>query len=566
MSALRESLRQTETSRWAVAKAVLAGTMALGSAVGLAAVAAWLIAKAAEMPSPADIALAAVIVRFFGISRGVFRYVERLASHDTALRGVVTLRTRTYDRLAASGASTVLGLRRGDIVARLGADLDAVGDAVVRAIIPSWVALTVSTLSVAIVAYFSPLAAASLAVGLVASAVLPSVLTARSTRIASDAGVQAQVQVTTVVQSALESASEHQVWGTGHAVRAELEQANRKAEAAADKAAVPAALSAGLQSFFAGASLVAGVAIGVLAVRDGDLAGPGGAVIALLPLAAFEAVGALPTAVTQYFRSRVAAERIEAMIGTRPGEVARGTATSSPESAPAAPASPASSAGARLGPVPTLKLSGLSAAWPTTPTREGSLPTAPLTAAVAPGHSLAVVGRSGIGKTTLLLTIAGALAPNAGSVTLDGSAVTMADTGPTIAMTPEDAHVFGTTVLENLRVARGELTPDDAHAALDAVGLSNWLRSLPEGLDTELGSGGNSISGGERRRLLLARALVSPAPIHLIDEPGEHLDSVGVIALRAVIATLRAQGRTVVIVTHDLSLLDLVDQTVSLDD
>lgn len=563
MNALRAALRETGTSRWAIVKAVGAGTFALGSAVGLAAVAAWLIAKAAQMPSPADIAVAAVIVRFFGVSRGLFRYLERLASHDAALRGVVTLRTRTYDALAGAGARTVLGLRRGDIVARLGADLDAVGDAVVRALIPAWVALTVSVLSVGIVAYFSVLAAASLALCLAGAAILPAILTARSTRIASDAGVAAQVRVTAVVQSALESASEHRVWGTGGAVRDELADANDHAEHAADRAAVPAAWAAGLQSLFSGAALVAAVAIGVLAMRDGDLTGPAGAVVALLPLAAFEAVGALPAAVTQYFRSRTAAQRIAAMTDANPVERSRGQAHSLTPDAMAAPP-PNASAPPSLT-VPMLTLTGLQAAWPLTRQREASTPSVPATVTVAPGHCLGIVGRSGIGKTTLLLTIAGALVPYRGEVSLDGEPVTAIDTGSRIAMTPEDAHVFGTTVLENLRVAHGQVSADEARWALDAVGLSPWLEALPRGLDTELGSGGNSISGGERRRLLLARVLVTPAPIHLIDEPGEHLDTAGVQALRAVLMKLREQGRTVVIVTHDLSLLDLADETVSLD-
>jgi ATP-binding cassette subfamily C protein CydC len=133
-------------------------------------------------------------------------------------------------------------------------------------------------------------------------------------------------------------------------------------------------------------------------------------------------------------------------------------------------------------------------------------------------------------------------------------------------MTPEDAHLFGTTLLENLRVANGTTTEDQARAALEAVQLGAWLDSLPDGLHTALGSGGNTVSGGERRRLLLARALLSPAPIHLIDEPAEHLDADGVDALRSLVAAMRAQGRSVVIVTHDLGILDVVDRVVTLDE
>ncbi|WP_228374198.1 thiol reductant ABC exporter subunit CydC [Demequina phytophila] len=537
---LREAIRDTGVSRWAIVRAVLAGTMALGSAVGLSAVAAWLIAKAAQMPSPADVALAATIVRFFGVSRGLFRYLERLASHDAALRGVVTLRERAYDRLASSGARTVLGLRRGDIVARMGADLDAIGDAVVRAIVPLGVAATVSAISIAIVAALLPIAGIALAACLILAGVVPALLTARSARIAADAGSRAHVEVTAASLSAMDGATEHRVWGTGAEAAAALRTADRDAEQAHELAARPAAWAAGFQALFSGVALVALVALGVLAVRNGDLDGPGAAVVALLPLAAFEAVGAVPAAVMQYFRSAAAARRLAELADREAADPA-----------PAVRKVPAAS---------SLALDALSVAWP------GMEPTRPVTAAVGPGHVLAVVGRSGVGKTTLLTTVAGALPPASGAVTVDGVPASPAHTGTTVAMTAEDAHVFGTTVLENLRVARGDVTEEQAWDALGVVGLDAWVRGLPAGLHTELGTGGRSVSGGERRRLLLARAGLAPAPVILIDEPAEHLDDAGADALRALVSRMRAEGRTVVLVTHDLTLLDLADAVVSLDD
>ncbi|WP_227589881.1 thiol reductant ABC exporter subunit CydC [Demequina pelophila] len=533
---LARALRDTGVRPWPVIRAVLAGTMALGSAVGLAATAAWLIARAAQMPSPADIALAATVVRFFGISRGLFRYLERLASHDTALRGVVELRERAYDRLAASGARTVLGLRRGDLVARMGADLDAVGDAVVRALIPVGVAVTVSTIAVAIVGVITPVAGVALAACLLLAAVVPAVLTHRSARIAAVAGTRARAEVTATALSAMDGAAEHRVWGETRAAASALEDADRDAEHAQELAARPAALAAGSQALFSGLALIALVAIAILAVQSGELGGPLAAVVALLPLAAFEAVDAVPAAAMQYHRSAAAARRLSAFDGAGAGSDADRHRASS-----------------------TLDLDGLRAAWP------GMEPTRPVTATVRPGEVLAVIGRSGVGKTTLLTTLAGALEPASGSVRLDGEPAGEADTGVVAAMTAEDAHVFGTTVLENLRVARGDVSEAQAWDALDLVGLAPWVRGLPDGLETEVGPGGHSVSGGERRRLLLARAALSPAPVQLIDEPAEHLDDDGATALRAMVARWRGQGRTVVLVTHDHSLLDVADQVVDLD-
>lgn len=546
MSVVTKALHDTEVRPLQIAIAIAAGTMALGSAVGLASTAAWLIARAAEMPSPADIALAAVIVRFFGISRGLFRYLERIASHHTALSGVVTLRERTYERLAAQDPQRVLSLSRGDIVARLGADLDAVGDAVVRAIIPVGVALTVSTAAVLIVGSQLPVAGLVLAVCLALAAVVPAVLTWRSARIAATLGTRANARVSVAALSAIESASEHRVWGTTAATFAELDSANRDFAHAHEAAAKPAAWSAATQALWSGLALVAALGLGIAAIRAGDISGPAGAIVALTPLAAFEAVGAVPAAVQQYFRSSTAAQRIH--------EITSDSSSKAHLNSPTPP---------NAGTIPidgtALELVGLSAAWP------GMTPTVAVTATVRPGGCLGITGRSGIGKTTLLMTLAGALSPAAGHARLGSRDISESDTGVAIAMTAEDAHIFGTTVLENLRVARGDVTEVEARAALVTVGLEAWIDGLPEGIDTELGSGGHTVSGGERRRLLLARVLLTPAPVHLIDEPSEHLDQAGIAAFRALIAAMRAQGRTVVIVTHDHALLDLAGEVVSLD-
>lgn len=585
--ALRDALRDTGVKTWPVVRAVLLGTMALGSAVGLSAVAAWLIAKAAEMPSPADLALAAVIVRFFGISRGLFRYLERLASHDTALRGMVALRERTYERLASAGAGRVLALRRGDIVARIGSDLDAVGDAVVRAFIPLGVAVTVSAISVAIVGVILPLAGLALAACLLVAGLGVAALTARQARIAAEAGVAAHAEMATSSLAAIESAAEHRVWGTREQSLDEVRRADRAAEHALELGARPGALAAGLLVVAQGIALIAGIALAIVAIETGTASGPWATVVALLPLAAFEAVGAVPAAVQQLFRSRAAAQRIRELTqplaggayaepptptsgagnsadasdgiadSGRPSSVERAAGTGADGSradtaAPGAPHKLAADAPHEL------TLDALSVAWP------GMTPTRPITATLHRGEALGIVGPSGIGKSTLLLAIAGAIRPHSGSALLDGRPVSPDDTGRIVALTAEDAHLFATSVLENLRVARGDVTEDEALHALDAVGLGSWITGLPDGIRTEIGSGGHTVSGGERRRLLLARAMLHPATIVLIDEPAEHLDAEGHGALRAVVADLKARDRIVVIVTHHESPLEYTERRVTL--
>ena len=303
----RALLRDAQVRPARVLLSVAAGTLALGAAVGLAAVAAWMIAKAAGMPSPAELGLAAVTVRFFGISRGLFRYLERLVSHETALSGVVALRTRAYEAVASTGASRVLGLRRGDIVARMGGDIDAMGDAVVRSLIPLGVAGTVSIISIAITGAYLPVAGVTLAATLVAAAAVSGVMTWRSAQTAALAGTAAAARVSTATLEAIDGAAEHRVWGTSEAAAEELRAADRDAERAAELAARPAAWAAAVLQAAQGAALVLALWLAVSAAGSAGLPPTGAAVVALLPLAAFEAVNAVPAAVQQAFRSAAAA-------------------------------------------------------------------------------------------------------------------------------------------------------------------------------------------------------------------------------------------------------------------
>ena len=202
-----------------------------------------------------------------------------------------------------------------------------------------------------------------------------------------------------------------------------------------------------------------------------------------------------------------------------------------------------------------------------------------------PGRRLAVVGPSGVGKTTLLLTLAGLLEPRAGTLTLNGVApwgAARQEVAAQVTLTAEDAHVFDTTVLENLRVARGDVTASQATALLERAGLGPWLACLPQGLDTPVSSDAATLAGGERRRLLLARALACPAPLMLLDEPGEHLDAG--TADRLVADLLRAgapgtgddgapgtgddgaagDGRGTLLVTHRLSALGHAEEVLVL--
>lgn len=473
-----------------LALAITLGTLSLGSALALAGVSAWLIARAWEMPPILDLAVAVVAVRALGISRGVLGYCERLASHDTALRAAGTARERLYRTLAAAPVDAVLRWSAGDLSSRVGASVDDLSDVLVRAVLPIGVAAVLSTASVAVVAVISPAAAVILAVCLSIAGVAAPWLSARAAIAAEDVAAQHHSARDTSTLLALEHAPELRVGGRLDQAIAESSRYQREWGDAADRAALPAA--------FAAAAPVAALGISVLgtavvAISLASVVAPTTlAILVLLPLSAFEATTALPGAAIQLVRARIAVRRLVGL--TAPDPEARQRPSIEPP-------------------------------------------------AVQRGERLAVVGASGSGKTTMLMAIAD-----------------RHQRPFTAGFFAEDAHLFDTTVRDNLLVARGDARDAELTAALDAVGLGNWLASLPDGLATLLTGGATSVSAGQRRRLLLARALVSDFPIVLLDEPTEHLDAEdSARILRSLLADpagtddrLFGADRTVVVATHHL--------------
>jgi ATP-binding cassette subfamily C protein CydC len=468
-----------------LAMAALFGVLALGSALALAGVSAWLIARAWQMPPILDLSVAVVAVRALGIGRGVLGYCERLTSHDTALRAAGTARARLYRSLAQGPADTVLRLSVGDIASRVGASVDELSDVLVRAVLPIAVAAILSTASVAVIAVISPAAAAVLVGCLLLAGVIAPWLAARAATAAEDIAVAHHSSRDAYTMLALEHAPELRVAGRLDGVIAESARSQRDWGAAADRAALPAAFGAAAPVAAMAAAVLGAVMIGISLASV--VAPTTLAILVLLPLSAFEATAALPAAAIQLTRARIAAGRLLDLTDVDP------TARRRP------------------------------AVYPPD---------------IAEGDRLAIVGDSGSGKTTTLMAIAAEH-----------------ENPFTAGFFPEDGHLFDTTVRDNLLVARGDATDQELLAALGAVGLGDWVEKLPDGLATILTGGAAAVSAGQRRRLLLARALICDLPVVLLDEPTEHLDAADSDRiLRELLAPdgFFAANRTVVVATHHL--------------
>ncbi|MFF3251273.1 thiol reductant ABC exporter subunit CydD [Actinacidiphila glaucinigra] len=520
------------------ALALLLGALALLSAVGLMATSAWLISRASEQPPVLYLMVAVTATRAFGIGRAVFRYAERLVSHDAVLRALAGLRVTVYRRLERLAPAALRDTRRGDLLSRLVADVDGLQDYFLRWLLPAGAAALSGTAAAAFTVWLLPVAGAALAVGLLTAGVAVPAASAALARRAERALAPARGELAAQVVEVLTGTAELTVAGALPGRRAKAAEADRALTRIAARSAAGAALGAGLGALVSGLTVTVCAWAGVRAVADGGLSGVALAVVVLTPLAAFEAVTALPLAAQYRQRSRQAARRVYDVLDT-----------------PEPVREPAHPAAAPAGPHP-LVLRGLTARHPGQP--RPALDGVGLE--LSPGRRIAVVGPSGSGKTTLAHVLLRFLDVEEGAYTLAGSDATALDGDAVrrmVGLCAQDAHAFDSTVRENLRLARPGADDAELRKALAAA-------RLDLDLDLPVGEHGTRLSGGQRQRLALARALLADFPVLVLDEPAEHLDLATADALTADLLAATT-GRTTVLITHRLTGLEEVDEILVLD-
>ncbi|MCX4982159.1 thiol reductant ABC exporter subunit CydD [Streptomyces sp. NBC_00572] len=529
-----------------MALALLLGSLALGSAVGLMAVSGWLISRASEQPPVLYLMVAVTATRAFGIGRAVFRYAERLVSHDAVLRMLAELRVSVYRRLERIAPAGLRRTRRGDLLSRLVQDVDALQDYWLRWLLPAAAALVVGVASAGFTAWLLPEAGAVLAVGLLVAGVLVPAVGGALARRAERRLAPARGALATAVADLLRGCAELTVAG---ALRGRLERtraADRTLTDIASRQAAAAALGAGLSALVCGLTVAAAGVVGVQAVADGRLDGVALAVVVLTPLAAFEAVTGLPLAVQYRQRVKHSAERVFEVLDA-PVPVHE---PDRPETPPASPF--------------PLELSGLSARH----AGQDREALADFRLTLEAGRRVAVVGASGSGKTTLAQVLLRFLDVEYGTYRLGGVPAWELEGDEVrrlVGLCAQDAHLFDSSVRENLRLARTGASDEELREALRRARLLDWVDGLPDGLDTLVGEHGSRLSGGQRQRLALARALLADFPVLVLDEPAEHLDLATADALTDDL--LRAtEGRTTVLITHRLHGLDAVDEVLVLDE
>ena len=539
-----------------VALSVLLGFLTVGSSIGLMATSAWIIATAALHPSIAVLQVAIVGVRFFGIARGVFRYLERLASHQVTFRVLARLRVWFYAALEPLAPARLMQYRSGDLLSRIVADIGTLENFYIRAVAPPLVALLVAGLMWIFLGSFDPrLAWAVIAMMLLAGVGVPLLSQILSRQPGS--------RVVTV-RAGLNAVLVDGIQGTADLVafRAEAAQV-RQVRALSDALGRDQARLAGigglnnaLGSLLTSLAVVVVLALAIPLVTAGRIAGVSLAVLALATAASFEAVLPLPLA-AQFLGSSLAAAR-------RLFEVVDGGVLMPPS---AGDLETGGEAAIVVSPIPAPPVS-IEVRHLTLRYAAGEPPALDdITFSVPAGGCVAIVGASGAGKSSLANALLRFWEPEAGEIRLDGC--DLRDVAPEavrqqIGVVAQQTHLFNMTIGDNLRLARHGASQAEIEAAARAAQIHDWIVSLAEGYDTWVGEQGLRLSGGERQRLAIARALLKNAPVLILDEPTANLDTASERDLLAALTPLMV-GRTTLIITHSLFGLERVDEILVLE-
>jgi ATP-binding cassette subfamily C protein CydC len=538
-------LRLARPLRGRLLLAVIAGAAATGCGVALLAVSGFLLARASQHPSIVAISVAVVAVRGLSIGRALFRYLERLASHDVAFRVLADVRVAIYARLERLAPAGLAAFRSGDLLSRLISDVDATQDLFIRGIGPPLTAALVGAGAVTACLLILVPAGGVVAAGLLAAGIVVPALAAAAARRSGRRTGRARGDLTAAVTDLLAGAADLHAFGAEQIAIAHADAADEELTGLARRSAAAAGLGVSAMAAVSGLTLWAVLLLAVAAVGSGSLTRVPLAVITLTALACFEAVTALPAAAIQLGQARSCAGRIGAVLDS-PDPVSDPAA---PRPVPAGPVH-VRLTGARLRYQPggPLALDGIDLDLP-------------------PGRRIALVGPNGAGKSTAAAVLLRFCELDGGTATIDG--VSLADFASDdlraiIGGCPQDPHIFDASIADNLRLARPDATDQQLDEAAARARLLGWIQSLPRGWQTPAGTRGAAMSGGQRQRLALARALLAGPAVLILDEPAAHLDQHDRRALTSDLLAATA-GQATLLITHDLDGLDQVDEIVVLD-
>ena len=520
----------------------MVGALASASGVALTATAGWLIVQASAHPPVLTLLVAVVAVRTFGLARPVLRYVERLRSHDIALRLLAERRVQVYDAVVPLTPGR-LGRRRGDLLASVVDDVDSVVDRELRVRMPVRGFLMVAAGATLVAALMLPVAGAVVGGTCLVAGGAAYLLARVGADRAERAAVVSRAALSERVVEVTQVAPELAMWQAEEAATDLVAAQSRRLTGSAVKAASWLAGARAVTLLAVGVGVAATAVLAAPAAAAGSVTGPVLALLVLLPLALADVALPLADAGALAARTRAAEQRLAALESTSPAV---------DEAAEPLPA---------MGPH-HVDVTGVVAGWDDTAALRD------LSLTLAEGERVAIVGPSGSGKSTLAALMLRFVDPWVGRVALGGVPVrslALDDVRRLVGLVDDDPHVFATTLAENVRLARPDADDDAVEAALRQARLGAWLDGLPGGLDTWLGDGHGQVSGGERARIGLARSMLADQPVLVLDEPTAHLDHAAAEQIaREVLGKRRAGARSVLWITHGTVGLDLVDRVLDI--
>lgn len=511
----------------------LAAALAFGSSVALLAVSAWLIVTASTQPPILTLTAVVVSVRMFGISRAVFRYLERLLSHSVVFKVLQDVRSNLWKALKSQPRSEIQKLSKTDTLNRLVNDVDVMADLWIRSLVPWFSTGLVVFLTVSLVSFWSPVSALILLVGVLVAGLVIPLLTGKLTQKSNRDLIPQKNKLSSVFLNYLDAVSDTYALNAQEKVMQIIRKENHELSQAEEKRAWKSGVGTGLILTASGLIVLILAIFSTMLAQAGEVNPAFIAVIALVPLALYEALAAIPQTMNSWSSAKVSADRVFSLGQIDEKSSLKEINFSNPD----------------------LKLIDLHV--------PGRLK--PLNQMIRFGTHLAIVGKSGSGKSTLLNSILG-IEDYQGEIFINGYEqrnIEELSWRNKVSGLTQQIHLFDTTVRGNLLIARPEATDTELFEALAVVELAEFVKGLPQELDTYVGILGSKLSGGEKQRIALARALLSKAEILVLDEPTEYLDKD--MSLRIAKNLIQFQsGKTLLVSTHKISEAKLLENSISL--
>ncbi|MCU0503653.1 MAG: thiol reductant ABC exporter subunit CydC [Anaerolineae bacterium] len=534
--------------RWWILAGVLLSFATTGASVGLMAVSAYLISKAALVTDMADLNVLITGVRFFAISRAALRYAERYVTHLATFRILTRLRVWFYRAIEPLAPAGLMQYRSGDLLTRIVADIETLENFYLRVVIPPLAAMLVTILGCAILGRFD----VWLAVALLAFIVLTGVILPLASRWLSRQPATELIATRAALNASLvdevQGIADLLAYGQQDAYQARALSLSRQLNRVQERLAAIRGLGNGLAALFTSLAALTVLFMAIPLVTAGKIDGVFLALLPLTAIACFEAVQPLSHAFQMLESSQAAASRIFELIDSEPAvidPVTLAPLTLSPDQPPA------------------IEVRDLRFCYSPDepPVLDG------VSFSVPAGGRVALVGANGSGKSTMVNLLLRFWDTDEGSIRIGGRelhTIRADDLRDLLGVVPQHTHLFNASIRDNLYLANPEASEADLVAACQQAQLHEFIQGLPQGYDTLVGENGLLLSGGERQRLAIARAILKDAPILILDEATSHLDALTAARVWQALDRFMA-GRTTIIISHQRANLAYVDQTISLD-